>query len=273
MFPGLASTRALRRVTGDSMDPVELGVEIHWQPNDVTCGPTCLHAVYRFFADPVSLAEVVASARALPGEQLGRGTLAVMLGIDALRRGYTAHLITFNLQVFDPTWFDRTTGEADERLLSVRLAQQLAAKRSLGPKFALATEAYMEFLSLGGTIATQDLTISLLGRYLTKGLPILTGLSSTYLYKCAREYGDNDDYDDVRGMPQGHFVILHGLSRARRLISVADPLGDNPGFGATDYKVPMSRLTCAILLGVLTYDGNLLVIEPKSGHILKEHSA
>jgi hypothetical protein len=254
------------------MDPVELGVEIQWQPDDVTCGPTCLHAVYRYFDDPVSLEEVVETTQSLPGEHLGRGTLAVMLGIDALRRGYTAHLITFNLQVFDPTWFDKATGEADERVIASRLAEQAAAKRDLGDKFALATAAYMEFLSLGGTIATQDLTLALLARYIARGLPVLTGLSSTYLYQCAREYGHNDDYDDIRGLPQGHFVVLHGFDRTQRLVSVADPMGDNPGFGATDYKVPMARLTCAILLGVLTYDGNLLVIEPAHGRTLKEHA-
>lgn len=254
------------------MDPVELGLEIQWQPNDVTCGPTCLHAVYRYFGDSAALHDVVATTQALPGEELGRGTLAVMLGIDALRRGYTAHLMTFNLQVFDPTWFDRKTGEADERLLAAKIAEQAKVKKHLGPKFALASQAYLEFLAAGGTIAMRDLTLALLGKYIKRGLPILTGLSSTYLYGCSREYGENDDDDDVRGLPQGHFVVLHGVDSAHRMVSVADPLGDNPGFKATAYKVPMARLAGAILLGVLTYDGNLLIIEPAGGERLKEHA-
>jgi hypothetical protein len=45
-------------------------------------------------------------------------------------------------------------------------------------------------------------------------------------------------------------------------VSVADPLHDNPGFGAAQYSVPMPRLTSAIMLGIVTYDANVLVIEP-----------
>lgn len=37
----------------------------------------------------------------------------------------------------------------------------------------------------------------------------------------------------------------------------------NPGFDGQRYTVRMNRLIPAIMLGVLTYDSNLLVIEPK----------
>ena len=30
-------------------------LEIQAQPDDLTCGPTCLHAVYRYFGDDVSI--------------------------------------------------------------------------------------------------------------------------------------------------------------------------------------------------------------------------
>lgn len=33
--------------------------------------------------------------------------------------------------------------------------------------------------------------------------PIIVGLSATYLYKSAREFGANLDYDDLRGEPTG----------------------------------------------------------------------
>ena len=35
-------------------------LEILTQPDDSTCGPTCLHAVYRYFKDPVALDDVIA---------------------------------------------------------------------------------------------------------------------------------------------------------------------------------------------------------------------
>jgi hypothetical protein len=39
-------------------------------------------------------------------------------------------------------------------------------------------------------------------------------------------------------------------------------LQDNPRFGGQYYSVGIQRLLGAVLLGALTYDANLLVIEP-----------
>lgn len=231
------------------------------QPTDETCGPTCLHAVYRYWGESDSLEEVIDSARSLNITGAGRGTLAVMLGVHALTKGYRASLYTFNLNVFDPTWFDED-GEAEPGELSDKLQQQLAAKRDADPRFGVATESYIEFLRLGGTIRLKDLTSRLISGFIRRGVPVLTGLSSTYLYRCAREFGPNDDYDDVRGDPSGHFVVLHGYDSKSRSVSIADPLENNPGFETQQYSVSMGRLVPAIMLGVLTYDANLLVIEP-----------
>jgi ABC-type bacteriocin/lantibiotic exporter with double-glycine peptidase domain len=79
----------------------KLHLGIKSQPDDTTCGPTCLHAVYTYFGDKISLDKVIGQVKQLKGG----GTLAVLLGCHALRRGYRAKLYTFNLQVFDPTWF------------------------------------------------------------------------------------------------------------------------------------------------------------------------
>src|SRR5262245_30387028 len=94
-------------------------LEILPQPDDSTCGPTCLHAVYRYFKDPVALDDVIAEVPRVAGG----GTLAVNLANHALRRAYRALIVTYNLNVFDPSWF------ADERPdLAERLSAQVAAK-------------------------------------------------------------------------------------------------------------------------------------------------
>jgi len=61
----------------------------------------------------------------------------------------------------------------------------------------------------------------------------------------------------------GHFVVLHGYDADTDSVLVADPLHEN-AFGSHNYRVGMLRLLGAILLGVLTYDGNLLVIAPRA---------
>jgi ABC-type bacteriocin/lantibiotic exporter with double-glycine peptidase domain len=36
-----------------------LRLDILPQPDDTTCGPTCLHAVYRYWGDEIPLAQVI----------------------------------------------------------------------------------------------------------------------------------------------------------------------------------------------------------------------
>ena len=232
-----------------------LDLAIQRQPDDTTCGPTSLHAVYRYFGDDIALDDVIREVKTISGG----GTLGVHLGCHALRRGYRARVYTFNLQVMDPTWF--TAGRVD---LNERLELRRDARDE--PRLRESCDAYLDFLRLGGQVLLDDLTPHLLQRFLELGVPVLTGLSSTYLYRAARELGPDDD--DVRGDPQGHFVVLCGYSPWDRTVMVADPLASSPLHvkqtrGDRKYVVDIDRLVCAILLGVLTYDGNLLIIEPR----------
>ena len=63
-----------------------LDFDMQTQPDDVTCGPTCLTALYNYYGDDIPLKEVIQEVKQL---KLG-GTLAVMLGNHALKRGYSA---------------------------------------------------------------------------------------------------------------------------------------------------------------------------------------
>lgn len=229
-----------------------LNLEMQPQPNDTTCGPTCLHAVYRFYEDLVPLGQVIAE---VPELRVSGGTLAVTLACHALKRGYRATIYTYNLHLFDPTWFDSPNTDLPALL---RLQQRYKPD----PRLQRETEGYLEFFALGGRLRFQELTAALIRRYLKRGRPLLTGLSATYLYGCAREY--NDDFDDVRGEPAGHFVVLGGYNRERREVTVWDPLQDNPRFLGHRYTVGVGRVLGAILLGGLTHDANLLIVEPKS---------
>ena len=102
-------------------------------------------------------------------------------------------------------------------------------------------------------------------RYIQRGLPILTGLSSTYLYHMMREREDDGEDDDLRGKPTGHFVVLCG-SDPGGLVRVADPYLQHPLSDSPYYSVTMDRVLGAILLGVLTHDANFLIIRPRAKH-------
>jgi len=236
-------------------DLERLHLEIQTQPDDFTCGPTCLHAIYRYWGDEVPLLQLSEEIARTPSG----GTADVFLANHALRRGYRATIYTYNLRVFDPTWFLPGVDIRD------RLRRQREVKAAQRPVFGLLTDAYLEFLDLGGSLRYVDIKATLLRRWLRRGVPILTGLSSTYLYRKVREYGPDDDDDDVRGEPQGHFVVLCGYRRTRRSVIVADPFLEHPKAPDTHYEVSLDRVVGAILLGVLTHDANLLMIEPASG--------
>jgi hypothetical protein len=224
---------------------LKLNIDVLQQPNDVTCGPTCLQALYNFYGNHVPLQRVIAE---VPQLKTG-GTLAVLLGVDALRRGYDATIYTNNLHEFDPTWFHPGRHELEERLRS-----QKAFKNN--QRLQLATDAYLDFLEMGGDIRYRDFHAGMIRTYLAHGMPILTGLSATYMYDDAREYANSGCYDDVRGEPSGHFVVLCGYNRVDREILVADPRRNK-------YWMKADRIISAILLGVLTHDANLLMIRPK----------
>lgn len=228
-----------------------LDFEISPQPDETTCGPACLHSIYRYYGQPVELDQVIEETPELSEG----GTLGVFLACHALSRGFRARIYTYNLQVFDPIWFTHPGVN-----LAERLQRQMEAKAD--PKLHLATRGYLEFLRCGGEIRLEDLRPRLIRDYLKRGVPVITGLSATYLYREPREFGPKAQPDDVRGEAAGHFVVLHGYHKDRREIHVADPLHANPLSSSHYYSVSIERVICAILLGLLTYDANLLIIQP-----------
>ncbi|MEZ6097039.1 MAG: hypothetical protein R3C03_22925 [Pirellulaceae bacterium] len=242
------------------------------QPNETTCGPTCLQAVYQFFDDNIELPEVIEHTPQLDEDG---GTLGVLLGLSALGRGYDCKIFTYNLRIFDPSWFEPTKLKPDEHEpyfhgpneripcvdLYEKLNEQIRVKE--GVKFTNACRAYQQFLKSGGHVRMHELNKSLIRHFLEHSMPILTGLSATYLYMSARERQRDMKPDDIRGTPTGHFVVLCGETRHKKLVRVADPYVPNPFAKDRIYEVGFDRVINAILLGVLTYDANLLIIKPK----------
>jgi len=243
------------------MTEVSMDIRILAQPDDVTCGPTSLHAVYSYFGYHIPLEQLIREIEFLEDG----GTLAVFLGIDALKRGFSARLYSYNLKVFDPSWATLSMPE-----LRQKLQQRHEAKKN--GKLRTAMRAYMRFLDNGGEILFKDLSVQLFLSYFKRGIPVLSGLSATYLFQSMREYTNAQNqsvFDDIQGDPMGHFVVLHGYTPEKRFL-VADPDHRNPISGEHHYEVDGRRLIHSILLGIVTYDSNMLVIQPQ-GHEKDHH--
>lgn len=236
-----------------------INLTIQNQPNDETCGPTCLHAIYEHFNYSVPLGEVIQRVE----RSVSGGTLAPFLALDALKSNFSTTIYVNNVDIFDPTWFT-PQGYAKTDLLEKLNIQSKEKKQSEGQQQL--NHAYQRYLEHGGVIKFKTLSTRLLKSYFDSNIPIMTGLSVTYLYRCARERFTPEGqsiYDDIHGTPCGHFVVLCGYDDVHRRVIVADPARANPLSSNNYYKVSINRLINAIMLGVLTYDANLLIIEPK----------
>jgi len=230
----------------------ELGVLIERQPDYTTCGPTALHAIYRYYDDPIDLATVIAETPKLPTG----GTLGVHLSVHALQRGYEVTTWLCSVRHMDPTWFAQPTD-----LLAKLKARAAAKKFADDPRYGPAMEAVERYLELGGKVVWGDLSPDLIETQMANGTPLLTGTNGTYLYQCARETDDGPD--DVRGEAFGHFIVICGFDPGDHSVAIADPLLDNPAHGTKYYRASVHRLIGAIFLGVSSDDGNLMLIRPK----------
>ncbi|HMP98808.1 MAG TPA: C39 family peptidase [Cyclobacteriaceae bacterium] len=230
-----------------------LDFDIQAQPDDVTCGPTTLHAVYQYYGNQIPLRQVIKEVK-----QLKRGgTLAVMLGLHALEQGYKATVYTYNLHIFDLSWFKHSNQE-----LVTFLRKQMRYKKEKR-KLQTASSAYIEFIKKGGEVKYAELDENVFKEYLRKSVPILVGLSATYLYGTMRENPDTNTYDSIKGEPAGHFVIIKGFDEENNCVYIADPMHPNPLAKSQEYSVSFIRLINSIMLGIVTYDANLLMIETK----------
>lgn len=233
----------------------ELLVEQFAQPDDVTCGPTCLRKVYNYFGFDLPVDTVLGE---IDRNEDG-GTLAVFLGVSALRRGFQARIYSYDLRIFDPTWRALSREALTEKVrLRIPHLSRAKARRS--------ATAYLDFLERGGILGFEELTPALLKRILNQNHPILAGLSATHLYGFSRERHDPVTHqlidDDVAGDPTGHFVVISGYERWGRRFVVRDPSAHVPETRDGRLVVEAHRLINSVLLGDLTYDAVLLELWP-----------
>jgi hypothetical protein len=230
-----------------------LSVPSFVQPDETSCGPTCLASLLEFHGEHDLLPDLL---RSVPRLREG-GTLGAFLGREALRRGYRARIFAYGPSVMDPTWF-----RLSRRVLAKRLRARASGR--VPAKLRTALVALAEFVEAGGEVPWRELTPALLVSILRRGRPILAGLSATYLYRTPRERSRDNVPDALHGEPVGHFVLVCGYRGGGRSFVVRDPLATAPLARDGGYSVAAERLVNSILLGEGTYDDLLLEVWPRS---------
>lgn len=231
-----------------------MSIKIHSQPDDISCGATCLHAIYQHYGINLDLNKLIKKI----GNIKGGGTLAALLGINALKQGCKSTIYTWNFTVFDCSWKNLSTRDLQRKLSK-------HAKHTKNRKSLHTIEASLKFLKLGGEIKFELLDTDFLRSILTPAQPIITGLCSTYLYDCPRETFSNKGiakYDDIKGELTGHFIIADNIDSKDR-VSISDPFGANPLSKDNYYHVSAQKFINAINLAIISHDANMLLISPQ----------
>lgn len=230
---------------------MKLDLHVSRQRDDESCGITCLQAIYDYYSHPTTLDKL---KHEIEHWQTG-GTVAVNLARHALSHGFAAEIYTYNIKIFDPTW-----NALEPKELALKLRQRSRKIRSIKQKKVIGF--YQDFLKKGGVLKFDDLNEDLLTKLFQRHKPIICGLSATYLYQNMRETPDNQE-DDIIGQPVGHFVVVTGWDPNSRTVTIQDPLVQNPLSETGTYKLPFTKFSNAVMMGILTYDENLLVIAKK----------
>ncbi len=158
-----------------------LGFTVEPQPDDVTCGPACLHGVYRHYGDPISLESVMSDLKMLEEG----GTLDVFLANHALaaatRPRYTPTTCSCSIR-------PGSTCRATSCVLGSK--RRRPSRRNVldcKPPLAATTSS----CGSAASSSLRDLEPALLRNLLNRGTPVITGLSATFLYRSVRDVPDD----------------------------------------------------------------------------------
>ena len=192
-----------RRVAGDRRHPLHLPVARCRSP---TRRPAVRPACTRSTATGATTSRCDRSSSACGGSRARRD----VRGVPRLRRA-AQRLSRTNLHL----QHDRSSIRRGLRVRASTSPSACCAARYKGRRAPARDRGYLEFLRTAAACASPACRSTCMRGILHCRLPILTGLSSTYLYRSAREFGADGTPDDIRGHPAGHFVVIAGWDDAR----------------------------------------------------------
>ena len=194
------------------------------------CIPACLQQVFAYYDKEVSQEEILNSL-----DKPERGMSVPAAGTFAKRSGFNPTIVTNNMDIFDPTWFD---------VGSEKLIQHLKEKKSSLDEYNKSVvEDFLEYLEIGGQIGFDTIDSELFVRSLSNKVPVIIELSSTDLYK-------KKDSGEI----EGHGVVIAGFDGDK--VKVVDPDRDNPYDKTGVYWIPISD----IMMSFSALDGKSVLL-------------
>jgi len=215
------------------------------QETAFSCLPACLQQVFGYYHIVVSQEEMLNELK-----KPERGMSIPKAGLFLKKYGFKPLIITNNIQIFDPAWF---------RLSNVALIKNIKKRRQFLDKYNQSLiDDYVKYLKMGGQINFETISLELFVKYLSKNIPIVAELASTFLYKKSKSTKPGRFDGSIKGDIDGHCVVIAGFNDDK--IKVVDPDAKNNPFNKKGIYWIQAR---ELIASIFVLEGKSLLLARK----------
>ncbi len=172
------------------------------------------------------------------------GTWSPYIGIYAMKLGYNVEIFTYDVSLFDPTWFNLSNKSLIKKL-------KIAIKKIKDKDKKFGVRGYIDFLREGGKLTFKIPTKKILIKFLKKKIPPMAFVNSTAYYKRKRKdfkAGKRSEFGEVGG----HCIVISGYKNGKFIVT------DPNYFKGGIYEVPEDKL----IFTWSNWGGELVVVKP-----------
>ncbi len=199
-----------------------------------SCGPVCLLNVYRYFGIKTELKDILKELRIDDKTT----TYPAQLASHLLSNGLKTVFINTNPFVVSPSW---------KNIRNKELVQKLTKwlKKNKKGRWEKSAKYLLKYLKKGGEIKICDLSTKMIDEYMAEGYLLICCLEESWIWGERKIKGTNK-FDDIKGEPRGHFIILYDKEGEDYLVSDPYPTGLKNRNGL--YKLDKNKLLAATLV-------------------------
>lgn len=181
-----------------------------------SCIPACLQQVFQYYKKHITQQEILGTLK-----NPTKGMSVPKAGLFAKRYGFYPTIVTNNISIFDPVWF---------QLNNKKLIQNLGRRRKfVNTYYQSLIDDYVAYFKMGGHIAFNTIKRALLVQSLYRNTPVIAELSSTFLYKKSKSIKPGHFDSPFQGEIDGHGVVVAGFSKNK--FKIVDPDSKNNPYG------------------------------------------
>ncbi|MBD3280341.1 hypothetical protein GF389_02360 [Candidatus Dojkabacteria bacterium] len=199
------------------------------------CGPLCLVNIFENLGDKALVEDIMEDLGVTENEI----TYLPQLALYAHKNNLKIKYLQSNPREISPNWKGL---ESDKYLETLKKFQEEMDKESIWKKNL---KFLIEYIEAGGEIEVDDLSREKISQYLAEGYVVLAAVEQTWLWG-KRKVKGKIEYDDLKGKPSGHFVVIYKEDGDDFLVSDPYPTGLEGKEGL--YRVSKDTMLVSILV-------------------------